>query len=59
VSRWFNRNGLDTSGEKLTLDDVVGEDEVNQAGAGAGTGCSHAIDKPRSSNKCHRRRWVM
>jgi hypothetical protein len=57
MSRWFNRNGLDTFIEKLTLDNIMKEDEASQVGVG--TGCSHAIDKPRSSNRCHRHRWVM
>jgi hypothetical protein len=54
ASRWFNvfYNGLDNFGLRLTLDNVVAEEEVTKAGAG----CSRAIDEPRSSSRRCRRR---
>ena len=54
ASRWFNvfYNGLDNFGLRLTLDNVVAEEEVTKAGAG----CSRAIDEPRSSSRRCRRK---
>ena len=48
MSRWFNICciRLETFEERLTLDDVVTEDEATQTRAGDGS--SHAIDEPES-----------
>ena len=56
ASRWLNAccTGLETFEEKLTLDDVMVEDEATQAGARAGSGC--ATDEPESSSRQRRRR---
>jgi hypothetical protein len=54
VSRWFNLcfTRFDIFGERLSLYDIVVEDEVTQTMVGAGSNC--AIDEPRSSSKRHR-----
>ena len=56
ASRWLNVccTGLETFEERLTLDDVMVEDEATQAGARAGSGC--ATDEPESSSRQRRRR---
>jgi len=48
MSRWFNVCciRLETFEERLTLDDVVTENDVTQKGAGDGS--NHAIDEPES-----------
>jgi len=48
MSWWFNVCciRLETLEERLTLDDVVVEDEATQTGVGDGS--SHAIDEPES-----------
>jgi hypothetical protein len=48
MSQWFNVccTRLETFKERLTLDDVVAEDEATQTRAGDGS--SHAIDEPES-----------
>jgi hypothetical protein len=58
VSQWFNvcLAGFDTFRKRLTLDDVVVEDEVNQAGVGAEFNC--AIDEHRLSSRRHRPRQI-
>jgi hypothetical protein len=47
--QWLNvyRNGLDTFGENLVLDDVMTEDEITEAKTRAR--CSRIIDELRSS----------
>ena len=49
--RWFNVCCIrfETFEERLTLDDVVAEDEATQIGAGDGS--SHAIDEPESFSR--------
>jgi hypothetical protein len=56
ASKWLNVccNGLETFEERLTLDDVMVEDEATQAEARAGSGC--ATDEPESSSRQRRRR---
>jgi hypothetical protein len=51
MSWWFNVccTRLKTFEERLTLDDVVAEDEATQIGAGDGS--SHAIDEPESFSR--------
>jgi hypothetical protein len=48
MSRWFNVfcTRLVTFGKRLTLDDVVTEDEATQTGVEDGSSC--AIDEPKS-----------
>jgi len=51
VSCWINlcHTGLKTFGDKLTLDDILVEDETTQVGVGAGSG--RATNEPGSSSR--------
>jgi hypothetical protein len=56
ASQWLNvyRIKLDAFEERLTLDDVVEENEATQAGEGARS--SHATDEPGLSSRWRRHR---